>query len=445
MTVACRGAFLLLGVTALILAGCASQGRPLMPTPSLYTGTEARPLFVEVPTERQTSSIDLLYVTNRTPVEDQQGKLSYGSERSKSVAFGSVKVELGPGLTWDEIEEVSQHAERRTPVRLNLTDTEELGRYPETPYLTIHTESGFVHDPIDMASHREAQNTLESEVSHRLDKSSKREVVLYIHGFKTTFEEAAFTIAELCHFLGREHLCAMFTWPAGSRGNLLYSYGRDRESGEASVAHVKQAIRSIAGAPGVEKLHLVAHSRGTDVLLQALRELMLETYVFGESPREALKIENLVLVAADIDTEVMLRYMTLYGSDPDMPTRWQKNELPLHLHGPMTVYVSGSDLALRASAMLFRSGNRLGRVSSSDFTDHIKDFLRESDKVHVIKTPRDQNDLTGHSYFTRHPAVSSDLMALIRYGLRPGDAGRPLRPVEPPLIWAIESDREDQR
>ncbi|MCP3870924.1 MAG: alpha/beta hydrolase [Gammaproteobacteria bacterium] len=416
-----------------------------MPTPALYTGTEARSLFEEVPTERRKPSIDLLYVTNRAPLVDQKDKLSYGSERSRSVTFGSVKVDLGPGLTWDELEHASRQTERRTPILLDVDDVEELGRYPQTPYLTIYTESGFVHDPIDLASHREAQNTLESEVSHRLNKSSRREVVLYIHGFKTTFEEAAFTIAELCHFLGREHLCAMFTWPAGSRGSLLYSYGRDRESGEASVAHVKQAIRSIAGVPGVEKLHLVAHSRGTDVLLQALRELMLETYVFGESPREALKIENLVLVAADIDTEVMLRYLTLYGSDPDMPTRWQKNELPLHLQGPMTIYVSDSDLALRASAVLFRSGNRLGRVRSSDFTDHIKDFLMESDKVHIIKTPRDQNDLTGHSYFTRHPAVSSDLVALIRYGLHPGDVGRPLRPVKPPFIWAIEPDHEDQR
>jgi esterase/lipase superfamily enzyme len=435
--------FFFTGIVVLLLTGCASQ-RPLMPTPSLYTGAEARPLFVEVPTERRIPSIDLLYVTNRAPVADQQGKLSYGSQRSKSVAFGSAKVELGPGLTWDEIEDASQHAERRTPVRLYLADIEELGRYPETPYLSLYTESGFVHDPIDLAAHREAENALESEVSRRLDESTKREVVLYVHGFKTTFEEAAFTIAELCHFLGREHLCALFTWPAGSRGSLLHSYGRDRESGEASVVRVKQAIRSISGVPGVEKVHLIAHSRGADVLLQALRELMIETYVYGASPRDTLKIENLVLIAADIDVEVMLQYMTLYGSDPDMLSHWRKDELPLHLRGRMTIYASGSDLALMASTLLFRSQSRLGRVRSSDFTDHMKDFLRESDKIDIIQTPRDQSDLTGHGYFTSHPAVSSDLMALIRYGLRPEDAGRTLRSVKP-SFWAIDSDREDQR
>ena len=138
--------FFLTSFAALLFTGCASQ-RPLMPAPSLYTGAEARP---DVPTERRTPSIDLLYVTNRESVVDQEDKLSYGSERSKSVAFGSVKVELGSGLTWDELEDESQQAERRTPVHLHIDDIEELGRYPEAPYLSLYTESGFALDPIDL-------------------------------------------------------------------------------------------------------------------------------------------------------------------------------------------------------------------------------------------------------------------------------------------------------
>ncbi|MEA3278767.1 MAG: hypothetical protein U9Q81_26400 [Pseudomonadota bacterium] len=34
-------------------------------------------------------------------------------------------------------------------------------------------------------------------------------------------------------------------------------------------------------------------------MLQAIRELMIETYVFEAAPRDVLKIENLVLMAAD--------------------------------------------------------------------------------------------------------------------------------------------------
>ncbi len=32
----------------------------------------------------------------------------------------------------------------------------------------------------------------------------------------------------------------------------------------------------------------------------------------------------------------------------------------------------------------------------------------------------------GHDYFRTNPAVSSDLVLMIRYGFKPGEAGRPL-------------------
>ena len=42
----------------------------------------------------------------------------------------------------------------------------------------------------------------------------------------------------------------------------------------------------------------------------------------------------------------------------------------------------------------------------------------------------------GHSYFVSDPAVSADLVALIRYGLDPGDPGRPLEEISRPF-WKI--------
>ncbi len=429
---------------ALLLAGCAGQGRPLMPTPMLYTGAAAKPVFDRIPAGRRSLVLDLLYITNRVPAADPNVEPPYSSERSKSVAFGSVRIDVGSGLDWDELVALSQSAERRRPINLKLAGTTELGRYPPTPYLTRYTDSGFMRDPAVMSAHRKAENTLLQEIKQRLAESSKKEIVLYVHGFNETFEEAAFTAAELCHFLGREHLCTFFTWPAGSSGGLLSSYRKDRESGEFSVTHLKRALRSLVGVPGVEKVHLLAHSRGADVLLQAVRELMLEVYVSGDAPRDILKIENLVLMAADVDTHVFLGYLSLYGSDPEMPSHWHSDELPLHLRGRMTIYTSGSDRALLASTVLFRSLRRLGRVGVDDLTDHLTEFLTEAHFVDIIKIPDERIDFLGHGYFTNHPAVSSDLMALIRYGLGPEDAGRSLRQVKPPIIWAIKANQENQ-
>lgn len=436
-----------LAILTLLLAGCAGQVRPLMPTPVLYVGAAARSVFDRAPAAHRSTALDLLYFTNRAPKSDPIGGLSYGAERSKSLAFGSVRVDVGAGLDWDELAAASRSARRRTPVNLELAGITELGRYPQTPYLIRHTGFGFVRDPDIMATHRKAEQTLETELARRLSETRKKEIMLYVHGFNEPFEEAAFITAELCHFLGREHLCALFTWPAGGGGGLLRAYGRDRESGEFSVAHLKKTIRSITAVPGIEKVHLLAHSRGADVLLLAIRELMLEAYVYGKAPADVLKIENLVLMAPDVDIHVMLQHLTLYGSEPEMPSHWDRQELPPHLRGTgrMTIYASDADRALWASTILFRSERRLGRVSPDDLTDHMREFLTEADFIDVIQVPSDPLDFLGHSYFSKHPAVSSDLVGLIRHGWGPRDPGRALRPVEPPIVWAIEENPAGRR
>ncbi len=92
--------------------------------------------------------------------------------------------------------------------------------------------------------------------------------MLYVHGFNETFASAAYTAAELCHFLGREQVCAFFTWPASSTGNFLTSYTTTTESADYAVEHLKKTIRMIAATPGVEGIQLLAHSRGTAVTAQ---------------------------------------------------------------------------------------------------------------------------------------------------------------------------------
>jgi hypothetical protein len=44
----------------------------------------------------------------------------------------------------------------------------------------------------------------------------------------------------------------------------------------------------------------------------------------------------------------------------------------------------------------------------------------------------------GHSYFVGSPQVSADIIAVIRYGLRPNEPGRPLEEIDRPY-WRIRS------
>jgi esterase/lipase superfamily enzyme len=141
-----------------------------------------------------------------------------------------------------------------------------------------------------------------------------------VHGFNETFATAAYTTAELCHFFGRAHVCGVFTWPASSTGNTLISFTSTTESATYSVGQLKQAIRTLARTAGVKGLHLLAHSRGGALLLNAIRELSIEAIAAGESPSEALKFENWVLMSPDIDADVVRAQIEVFASDPDLMT-----------------------------------------------------------------------------------------------------------------------------
>ena len=236
-----------------------------------------------VPTADRKASIDLLYVTDRAPGTEAAKTLPYSAERSHSMAFGSVTVEFGEGVPWDTLVAQSTLSERSVPLDLKLGPTKELGRFPEIPYGVEPSPTGLVRAPAAMDAHEKAAAMLQGEVARRLAAAPRKEVVMFVHGYANTFQDASFTMGELCHFLGREFVCAIFTWPAGGSRGLFMGYNVDRESGEFAVHHLKQALRLIADTPGVEKLHLLAHSRGTDVMVTALRELEIEAYMGGRS------------------------------------------------------------------------------------------------------------------------------------------------------------------
>jgi esterase/lipase superfamily enzyme len=267
---------------------------------------------------------------------------------------------------------------------------------------------------------------LTAEVERRLEDSPRKEILLYVHGFNETFASAAYTTAELCHFLGREPMCAFFTWPASSSGNFLISYTNTTETADYSVDHLKKTIRMLAATPGVQGLQLLAHSRGTAIMLDAVRELALEAIASGKEPADLYKIDNLVLFSPDIDVDIATQQITGLISDPDLATVWPAGRLPRILKGRLTVYASPEDRALRVSQILFRSRNRVGQLRPEDLSPKAQAYLATLGRVDLITYEGERTDFFGHSYFTSNPEVSSDLIELLRYGKRLGEPGRQL-------------------
>jgi esterase/lipase superfamily enzyme len=439
---------LLLAVT--LIGGCASTARELMPTPTLYQLPGGQPVFdrAATPQQRQSTDLDLLFITDRAPPtaaeleaqSEEQGPLLYGQERAKRVAFGSARVRVVPGLDWEALREQSQLAERTREVNLELDQVRELGAFPQEPYRLRPTEGGkLLRDRDQLARHAEVKGLLQDEVRRRLAAVPKKEVLLYVHGFNETFASAAFTAAELCHFLGREQVCVFFTWPASTTGNFLISYTTTTESGDFAVEHLKKSIRMLATTTGVERVQILAHSRGTAVTLKAVRELGLEAIAAGKEAANLYRIDNLVLLSPDIDVDIAAQQITGFISDPDLVTVWPDGRLPRVLKGRLTIYASPEDRALLVSRILFRSRTRVGQMRPEDIPAEGQRYMAGVGRLDLISYQGERTDFFGHSYFTTNPQVSSDLIQLIRYGKRLGEPGRELIKTGP-ITWTFPTD-----
>jgi len=122
-----------------------------------------------------------------------------------------------------------------------------------------------------------------------------KDVLLYVHGFNETFETALASAAQLSDGVNWSGKTALFSWPSGGR---LIAYQYDRESAMWSRDAFESALNALAANPTIGRVHIVAHSMGTLLTLETLRQLRSEA---GEAAIN--KIGAVVLASPDIDID----------------------------------------------------------------------------------------------------------------------------------------------
>ncbi|MCM8529624.1 MAG: alpha/beta hydrolase, partial [Lentisphaeraceae bacterium] len=177
----------------------------------------------------------------------------------------------------------------------------------------------------------------------------------------------------------------------------------------------------------IEKINILAHSRGTDVTTTALRELQLELKKEGKSLKD-MKLNNLILAAADIDLEVFSQRVIAEG---------------IHLAPKRTtIYLGAGDRALNFSQRMNISRRRLGLMKPKHLKPEGRALIKSWDSVHLVHIPQTLGFIA-HSYFIDDPAVSSDLILLIRDDLDPGVmSGRPLT-LDESGMWILKRGYPD--
>lgn len=414
----------LLTVSASVFGvGCSSKTY-LMPTPNIYAHTEWDP-FADVPAALQNDEVSVLYVTDRMPTGETSAQWEYGDRRSRSMAFGEATVSIGEDLSWEDVVRASRSERRSKKLELTLTSTDEVARFAKNPPQLVITDAQFAsgaHAHVDPAQ-AEAEERFREEIAQRLAQTPRKEVFIYVHGFNNSFEDAALTTAELWHFLGREGVPICYTWPA-SQG-MVRAYEYTLASTQFTIYHFKQTLRLIASCPEVERINILAHSRGTQVTTDTVRELFIE--LRGTSDvQQSLKLGTVILAAADIDLDVAIAR----NATERIGRAVERSAL----------YISNKDEALGFSGWLFGGTERVGNFNPELFDKTEIDTLRHSQRFQIIDARVKNRGSYGHGYFHANPAVSSDLILLMRYRLPPGaEHGRPLG-VSDTGLWAVDDD-----
>src|SRR6266496_631823 len=298
---------LLLPAALLLACGCE---RYLVATPNVLLHRDCCRTVDDCPQCCQTPEMEVIYATDRASAKSTPQGPIYGYERAKWLAFGTVKVALDPRPTWQQLRADSLVRSRQRDYKLHVGAIEEQGRFTFVVDKMRPGEFGLEVDPRAYVEFDHQARVFHNLLRQRLAQSPQKDVFIFVHGFNTGFDDSVFRPAEVWHFLGRVGVPIAYTWPAGFPDLRGYAY--DRESGEFTIFHLKNFIRTVAACPEVERIHLIAHSRGTDVTISALRELHIEFQAKGLATVDVLKLENLVLAAPDLDEDV---FMQRFGAE----------------------------------------------------------------------------------------------------------------------------------
>ncbi|MDO6695265.1 alpha/beta hydrolase [Aliiglaciecola sp. 3_MG-2023] len=400
-----------------LLSACSSNPK-LMPTPNVFVNN----LYSEseIPEALRETSLELIYVTDRGTSE-KKGVI-YDASRSSSLAYGVAKVNFADKLlSWEELVEQSTLQKRSADLTYVLEQVDEQGRFPVSPYKfrRVGERLQIDEDILEQKSFHETQ--LNNNINQRLKNSENKDVILFVHGFNNTFNESVFTLAGIWHFLKRQGVPIVYSWPAAAKG--VTAYFADKESGQFTIFHLKETLRLLFKNPEIENIHIIAHSRGTDVVTTTLRELIIENRASGGNPRKDLRIENLILAAPDLDFGIIKQRLMAEQFGPAF--------------GKITIYTSQEDSALGISQWL-TNGLSFGRLNTKDVNMNERNIFNSVGNVSLIKVPKSVNFI-GHDYFHSNPAVSSDLINLILFNAEPGSKERPLKRLEN-NFWSLDSD-----
>ena len=295
-------------------------------------------------------TVDLLVSTMRRP--DADPAILFNGERTLKPRFASLTVSIPPNHVAGDIAWAST----------SQAD-------PETTFAA--TRAGYLE-----------QASFTAALRQRIRSTRRSHVLVFVHGYNTRFDEAAFRFAQIVHDSGAPVTPVLFSW---SSWGSFSSYPYDRTSAAIARDGLESLLTSLVQDPAVSEVSVLAHSMGGWLAMETFRQMGIRHRQI--SP----KIGNLMLAAPDIDVDVAAEQARSFGAKPPR----------------ISLFVSRDDDALWASRLFWGSRDRLGAIDPAK--EPYKSNLARFGVNVVDLTDVSSPDSTGHGKF----AQSAEVVQLI--------------------------------
>ncbi len=304
-------------------------------------------------------TIDLMFATTRK-YDDAQERFT--GERSSEITFGEA---------WVRVPETHDIGELERPQSFTLLS------------FTIYQQK---EDPQKHFVIRNASILSKERWLEVLGARSSGDALVFVHGFNTSFEDALYRNAQIVWDLKFTGIPVLFSWP--SRGAVA-DYVYDRDSALGARKPFIELLELLAAENNVQQIHVLAHSMGNQVVLDALAN-----YKAGDQP---LKLGELIMAAPDVDRD-------LYTSTAADARKHTKG---------MTLYASAADKALKVSKYLAGAVSRAG-----DVPENGPIVLDNIDSIDATSLGEDLFGLN-HGTFAKSLSILNDVFQLLKKGERP--------------------------
>ncbi len=306
---------------------------------------------------KTTQSISFLFATCRQITSANNGYFS--GKRSKLTSYGIVEV---------NVPEARGYGTFNRPRRIPFFD------------IAIEAERAGDHFIINSIQKRELD-----EWKGILNDRTEQDALVFVHGFNTKFTDAIYRAAQIFWDLQYEGVPILYSWPSNGR---VIDYLYDQDSVDLATNSFSEVLSCLADS-GIERVHILAHSMGNRLVINALEKNIRAASVS--------KIGEYIMAAPDVDRDAFLEKIPGF----------------LGVVPCITLYASSVDRALQLSKGLRNSVQRAGDVLNGEPL-----ILDGVDTIDVSAVGADIFG-SGHGVFASSRSILNDISLLIGSRVRP--------------------------